>query len=294
MHDPTLPCEAWEAAFEHAAVPQALIVADGNGPRVVRVNCALRRLAGADAEADAHVVFRGLCGDDGWGALVARLPEVQASAWEGCWGVPHEAYGFTKLVFDVRALGAASGGPWLWQVRQSSLLDCAMGVPAGAMRAAGGAPLDGDEADALAASRAQWRAIVEAVPDQVLVTSRSGLIEYMNRASAGVAPERVLGTPFVEHLLPEHREAAAVSLAQVVQRGEADVFEAEAQAPDGLRRWLSVRVGPVVWGGCVDRLIIIVTDITPAHRALAKTAGRPGPIVDGARGVGRSGVPEGP
>src|SRR5690606_6076588 len=59
--------------------------------------------------------------------------------------------------------------------------------------------------EALREGEAQWRAVVDGVPDFILVLDRRRRIEFINRVTHGAGAEPIIGSPAEKFILPEDR-----------------------------------------------------------------------------------------
>jgi PAS domain S-box-containing protein len=121
-------------------------------------------------------------------------------------------------------------------------------------------------ADALQASEAKWRSLVENAPDTITVIDPDGKILFMNRDWLGVANERSLGADFVSLVPEERRDSVRSVLQEVAGSGRPGRFELTISGSDGTLIWYASRVGPVHSTPGVAALIVITTDITARKR----------------------------
>jgi PAS domain S-box-containing protein len=117
-------------------------------------------------------------------------------------------------------------------------------------------------ADALQASEAKWRSLVENAPDVITVVDPEGTIQFMNRAWPGVADETSLGSNLFTRLPEEQREPARAAIQEVARTGQPRRFELTYFAAGGKRTWYGNRVGPIRSSEEIAALVIITTDIT--------------------------------
>jgi predicted ATPase/signal transduction histidine kinase/tRNA A-37 threonylcarbamoyl transferase component Bud32 len=103
-------------------------------------------------------------------------------------------------------------------------------------------------------SEAQWRSLVDGVPDIIALLDERGRIEFINRS-----------------LDPSAFEAWGRAFAEVVERGEPRELEICVSPPGEARRWFMTRLAPIAIAGQgaheVDRYLAIATDVT-AHKHL--------------------------
>lgn len=116
----------------------------------------------------------------------------------------------------------------------------------------------------------RWRALLEFVPDVVLIVDQDHRIAYMNRAEAGVEPHQAVGLPVDVFLPEEFAGAVREQLEHIFRSGETASYETVAHNLQGVARWYSCRGGPVLRDGRVAQVIVIATDITDRKRTEAE------------------------
>jgi diguanylate cyclase (GGDEF)-like protein/PAS domain S-box-containing protein len=124
---------------------------------------------------------------------------------------------------------------------------------------------------ALDASEALNRSIVEATPDSIKLLNAAGEVLFVNyagaRASGETSPEALLGTSWVAHQPPRLR-ATAEHAFKSARSGACGRFTEAQKAADGSKRWWDVIVTPVHQGsGTADRVVVISRDITHQKQA---------------------------
>lgn len=122
-------------------------------------------------------------------------------------------------------------------------------------------------AEALQASEAKWRSLVESAPDTIIVVDPDGTIRFMNRDWPGVADERSLGSNLVSLVPPDRRVSLRTVLQQAAQTGQPARFEITLPGTDGRLVWFASRVSPIHSSDGISALVIITTDITFRRRA---------------------------
>jgi PAS domain S-box-containing protein len=123
------------------------------------------------------------------------------------------------------------------------------------------------EEDALRASEARFRALVECHPDQVLIFDRDGTIRFINRLMPGFREEDVVGRDGFEYVRPEHRERARALVHEVWDTGVTADFEVPANRPDGSVGWFHLRVAAIRRDGQTVGLIASSRETTERKRA---------------------------
>ncbi|MDD9946736.1 MAG: PAS domain-containing protein [Myxococcales bacterium] len=121
-------------------------------------------------------------------------------------------------------------------------------------------------AAALEQADVTMRSLVDNAPDQILIVDRERRVLFINRLELGLRPEEVLSRPAETLVLPGDRKRVADQIERVIVSGQRSSFEATLQGPDA-RRYYSVRLGPILLDGRVNRVIMIVTDMTERRQA---------------------------
>ena len=121
--------------------------------------------------------------------------------------------------------------------------------------------------DALRRSEAQWRSLVDGVPDLITVLDTQGRVELANQSRPfGRARTQLIGSGLEALLSAEAGAAWQATLASVLDKRRASELEFELEGEAGARSYL-VHLGPVFDGEEVVKLIAIARDIT-ARREL--------------------------
>ena len=115
--------------------------------------------------------------------------------------------------------------------------------------------------EALAASEAKWRSLVENAPNVILTVERDGRIIFINRTFSGRSREEVIARRVYEFVPAEYHDRIKTGIEKVFETGEAASFEVRAPGEYG-SLWVANRVGPVKRDGQVVAATIISTDVT--------------------------------
>ena len=116
--------------------------------------------------------------------------------------------------------------------------------------------------DALRASEARYRSLVDNAPSMILTLDRGGTILSINRTVAGLAPQDVIGKPHLDYVAPEDRDAVGKVIETVMVTSEPAVYRTRGAGPAGDGSWYETSVGPLLQDGEVVGATLIVTDIT--------------------------------
>lgn len=115
---------------------------------------------------------------------------------------------------------------------------------------------------ARARSEATLRTVAEASPDLVCLVNPDLTIAFVNREVDGVPPEQLVGQSVLDHA-PNDRDWTARTLRGTLEHARRTTFEAAVTRPDGTRRFLESRIGPVeAAGSAVGQVLMVTSDIT--------------------------------
>jgi PAS domain S-box-containing protein len=121
--------------------------------------------------------------------------------------------------------------------------------------------------EALRASEARWRALVDHAPDIILTVDRKGLILFSNNPPAGLTQEEALSTSVYDYVEPQYREVVQQSINEVFQTGLPTDYEISARGPHDRLSWYATRLGPLIRNGEVHAVTLITRDITEQKNA---------------------------
>ncbi len=116
---------------------------------------------------------------------------------------------------------------------------------------------------ALRHSETRFRRLVENIPDIVVVVDRTGLIQYVNHASARRSPEEILGYHCLEFVAEGHRRVYQQCHEKAFRTGQVQF----AELMDYHNGWWSFRMVPMSRDGEAESLVVIATNITERKRA---------------------------
>lgn len=127
---------------------------------------------------------------------------------------------------------------------------------------------------ALAASEAKLKAIIDAEPECVKMLAPDGSLQQMNRAGLDMieadSEQQVIGAKVVDLVVPEHK-AAFIALNERVGRGETGSLEFEIVGLKGHRRWLDTHAVPMRdTDGQIVGMLGVTRDISDHKKALAE------------------------
>ena len=122
--------------------------------------------------------------------------------------------------------------------------------------------------EALRASEARWRSLVEQAPTLVLVADPAGIVRFVNKTVSGRPLESMIGRPIFDFLCPAaYREEARVRTSRGSSRSvTAAPFTHYLERVGGGRVWLDSLLAPVLRDGALDSVIIISDGRDAARR----------------------------
>lgn len=121
--------------------------------------------------------------------------------------------------------------------------------------------------DALRASEARWRTLMDNSPQVILTLDSTGQISYQNHAFAGFSSTDSRGRSLFDWLSPETYPIVKQALRQVFDQAISASFELAVPAPDGQLYWYTCNLAPLVTEWRVGLAILNATDITVRKQA---------------------------
>jgi PAS domain S-box-containing protein len=126
------------------------------------------------------------------------------------------------------------------------------------------------QAQALAASEARLRALVEATPECVMIVAADGSLVFVNSAGLQIleiaSEQEALEIQIQDFVAPEHREMWLANHDRAC-RGERLSFEFELIGVNGARRWLETHAVPLLLPDARRAELAVVRDVTARKRA---------------------------
>jgi PAS domain S-box-containing protein len=124
----------------------------------------------------------------------------------------------------------------------------------------------------LALGEAQWRSLVQGVPDLITLLDEHGRIEFSNRSpSYGGSSDELMADAFMD---PHSAAAWHSAFAEVVASGDTRELEVCVAPPGAPRQWFMTRIAPIQIAGRgaskVERYLSISTDVTERKRLEAQ------------------------
>ena len=121
--------------------------------------------------------------------------------------------------------------------------------------------------DALKESLARWESLAENTRDFIAILDREGTLHYANHAYAGVSVEALLGTSMYEYIAPGYHANTRETLEQVFQRRKTLGYELQAAGLEGTLHWCEARVNPLILGGEIPYVTLLLFDISDRKKA---------------------------
>jgi two-component system cell cycle sensor histidine kinase/response regulator CckA len=112
-------------------------------------------------------------------------------------------------------------------------------------------------------SEAKLRSILHTAPDVIMSVDREGRILFINRTLPPLEVEQVVGTSCYDYVPAESRARVMQAIEHVFETRGLDGYEVEGPPdPEGVRRAVSVRVGPLIERDVVVAATLCATDLT--------------------------------
>lgn len=111
-----------------------------------------------------------------------------------------------------------------------------------------------------------WRAVVEELPDPLMVIRPDRRIAFLNLVARRLYPDIAPGDPALDLVQPLLRPELDRSLDQIFAGGEPRAREFPIRFQSGNDRWLAAHTGPVRLRGAVVGAVVVARDITERRR----------------------------
>ncbi|MBA3392572.1 MAG: response regulator [Deltaproteobacteria bacterium] len=105
-------------------------------------------------------------------------------------------------------------------------------------------------------------AVIDSAPDLVFQLELDGTIRFVNRASAFMPGEKLVGTKIFDFLSTKQGDDVRRALARLIESGEPQGVETSVTRPDGKQTWYSARFGPIRQHGEIVGVVVITRDVT--------------------------------
>lgn len=116
-------------------------------------------------------------------------------------------------------------------------------------------------------SQEMLQSLLDNAPNMIIVVSRDGTIQYINRTVNGFDGGDVVGTNQFDYINEEYKEVVRETIEQVFSTGKPGQYVIEGTGADGGISWYSTFVGPIKNNGEVVAVSLFVTDISDRKKA---------------------------
>ncbi|MCY3551234.1 MAG: PAS domain S-box protein [Candidatus Poribacteria bacterium] len=115
-------------------------------------------------------------------------------------------------------------------------------------------------------SEANWRSLVESVPDLISTMALDYRLEFINRLppTLGLTPQDIVGKSVFEFLAEEHHKGFREACARVIETGEVATYEVQGLISG---YWYASCIGPIQQDGELVGFVMASTNITDRKRA---------------------------
>ena len=114
----------------------------------------------------------------------------------------------------------------------------------------------------LSLSSKKWQALLNSIPEYVVVVNRGGDILFVNQGPPGKEKEEVIGDNIRDYVYKKYHRTIDNALEKVFGSGEKDFCEVEGPGFDMKDGWYEVRVGPIYRKGKVEYALMVARDET--------------------------------
>jgi PAS domain S-box-containing protein len=111
-----------------------------------------------------------------------------------------------------------------------------------------------------------WRAFWTHAPEHVMIQDLEGTILEMNRAAFGLSDDQVLGASAFDFMTPRAADIFRKALSEARRTEEAVAYDLQIEL-DGEPSWWSNKLIPVRSAGGLEKLIVVISDVTLQRRA---------------------------
>jgi PAS domain S-box-containing protein len=120
--------------------------------------------------------------------------------------------------------------------------------------------------DELQLSESMLKSLVDNSPDTIFVVDQDLKLVFASKLEYGFDSEQVLGLSADLFIAEEDRPIAIAEFERVLKEGIVGAYETVIDTPEGPRRF-SARLAPIRNRDSIDRVMIVVTDVTDRHEA---------------------------
>lgn len=117
--------------------------------------------------------------------------------------------------------------------------------------------------------REELIALLDLLPDMIVLTDLNGRIRYLNSPARRGSEENVQGSHVFGLLAPGDRAVQEERFARVAETGAPERYEVPVARPDGTHDWYEGVMRPVRVSGRLIGVLFVTRDITERHRGQA-------------------------
>jgi len=122
----------------------------------------------------------------------------------------------------------------------------------------------------LKSSEEKWRSLVENAPNIIMIVTRDGTIEFINRTVSGIRTEEAAGRKLYDYIEDKYHDIVEKTIERVFKSGTIDSYKIKGMGPNNTISWYETQVGPIKHAGKVTGVILITADITGRRKAEEK------------------------
>ena len=118
-----------------------------------------------------------------------------------------------------------------------------------------------------------WLArLLAPLSDPLFLTDRAGVIRFASHGVGDLPSEQLVGVPIATVLPAEHRPYLVDAVRSAVRDRVSAEYEVAERTDDGVEVWCHGRATPLVECGEVSGVVLVVRDVTDAHRTADRLA----------------------
>jgi two-component system, cell cycle sensor histidine kinase and response regulator CckA len=116
-----------------------------------------------------------------------------------------------------------------------------------------------------------WRAVVDSMPDLLLLVDHDGTLLYASRSLEGTCVEDMVGRSALDYVPPEARDELRGSLREIFQGAPPQLREHRGVHADHTERWYASHTAAVRVNSEVVAAIVVARDVTAQRRLAQRT-----------------------
>jgi two-component system, NtrC family, sensor kinase len=105
-------------------------------------------------------------------------------------------------------------------------------------------------------------AVMDCAPAFILAVDLEGRIQFINRVLPQFTKEEVLGTSWLQYLVPREHEEQTARMRRIVETGQFENYETNIVGVDGATLCFSAHMGPMRLNGHIVGVVLVSQDIT--------------------------------